>query len=279
MIRLVLAIAISTAMCASGAAEPAVPAAVQLWRLDCGAFTASRESFSELFAHGGERGSYVDSGYLIRHGRDLMLWDAGLPLALKDRPEDASAPVRMRLTVSIAEQLARLGLRPIDVTILGISHNHSDHTGQAGVFPQARLVMDKADFEAFRHTPVPFFTDPTTLQPWLSGDAPKELILGDHDVFGDGSVELVALPGHTAGNHGLLVRLAHTGVILLSGDALHAPEQLTSHALPPSNPSRADSLASLDRISGIVRDAHAVLIVEHDAGSIAKLPAFPQSAD
>ena len=134
------------------------PTLVKLWRLDCGAFTAPRDNFSDLFAHPGEQASYVDSCYLIRHGQDLMLWDAGLPLTLKDQPENSSTQVHMSLRVSIADQLAQLGFKAADVTILGLSHNHSDHTGQASVFPQARLVMDKADFEALQRTPVPFFT-------------------------------------------------------------------------------------------------------------------------
>ncbi len=260
-------------------AQPPTPPTAKLWRLDCGSFTAPRGAFSDLFSHPSERSGYVDSCYLIRHGKDLLLWDAGLPLALLGKPEDRSTPVHMRLTVPIAAQLARLGFKPADVTVLGISHMHSDHTGQAAGFPGARLVMDGTDFEALRRTPAPFFTEPSTLQPWLSGGATKELISGDHDVFGDGSVVMVALPGHTSGNHGLLVRLARKGTVLISGDALHAPEQLTSHALPPSNVSRSDSLASIDRIIGIMRDAHATLIIEHDAGSVAKLPAFPEGAD
>ena len=260
-------------------AAPATSPAVKLWRLDCGSFTAPKDNFSDLLAHPGERGGYVDSCYLIRHGKDLLLWDAGFPLALLGKTEDDSTPVHMRLTVTIVAQLAQLGLKPAGVTVLGISHNHSDHTGEAAAFAGARLVMDREDFESLRSTPPPFFTEPSTLQPWLAGGAAKELISGDHDVFGDGSVVMIALPGHTPGNHGLLVRLAHRGPVLISGDALHAPEQLTSHAMPPSNASRAESLASIDRINGIMREAHATLVIEHDAGSVAKLPAFPASAD
>lgn len=281
MIRFLTAavLALGLALPTNIAAEPATPPAVKLWRLDCGSFTAPRDAFSDLFSHPGERGGYVDSCYLIRHGKELLLWDAGLPLALLGKPEDVSTPVHMRLTVSIVAQLARLGLKPADVTMLGISHMHSDHTGQAAAFQGARLLMDKGDFAALRRSPPPFFTAPSTLQPWLDGNAAKELISGDHDVFGDGSVVMVALPGHTSGNHGLLVRLARKGPVLISGDALHSPDQLTSRAMPPSNVSRSDSLASIDRVSGIVRDARATLIVEHDAGSVAKLPIFPESAD
>lgn len=275
----VAALALGLTLSTDIAAEPVAPPIVKLWRLDCGSFTAPKDAFSDLLSHPSERAGYVDSCYLIRHGKDLLLWDAGLPLALLDKPVDSSTPVHMRLTVSIAAQLARLGFKPTDVTVLGISHMHSDHTGQASVFSGARLMMDRSDFEALRQTPSSFFTEPSTLRPWLNGKAAKELVSGDHDVFGDGSVVMVALPGHTSGNHGLLVRLARKGPVLISGDALHSPEQLTSHAMPPSNVSRSDSLASADRIAGIARDARATLIVQHDPGSVAKLPAFPKGAE
>lgn len=212
----------------------------------------------------------------------LTRWIEGarpVRMRLAPKPEDASAPVRMRLTTTIADQLARLGFKPVDVTVLGLSHMHSDHTGQAAAFSRAQLIMDKADFEALQQQPSPFFTDPSTLRPWLSSGAAKTLISGDYDVFGDGSVVMVALPGHTSGNHGLLVRLPRTGAVLISGDALHTLEQLTSRAMPPSNVSRANSLASIDRIAGIVRETRARLVIQHDEASNAKLPFFPRSAD
>ena len=255
------------------------PPEVKLWRLDCGYFTAPTDSFSDLFAHPGKRSEYVDSCYVIRHGKDLLLWDAGLSRALIGHRVDPFLPIRMTLIRSVVEQIAALGLKPSDVTVLGISHNHSDHTGQAADFPSARLLMAGVDFQALRQAPAPFFTDPAALSPWLTGGGKQELVSGDHDVFGDGTVVMVALPGHTAGNYGLLVRLARHGPVLISGDALHSPSQLTTRAVPPSNPSRADSLASLDRIIGIVRDSHATLVIEHDPGSVAKLPAFPKAAD
>ncbi|WP_131114688.1 N-acyl homoserine lactonase family protein [Lichenihabitans psoromatis] len=261
------------------AQQPTPPPAVKLWRLDCGSFTAPKDNFSDLFDHPGQRGSYVDSCYIVRHGKDLLLWDAGLSRSLIGQRADPFLPIRMTLIRSVANQLSAIDLKPADITILAISHNHSDHTGQAFDFPNARLLMASVDFEALRQTPPPFFTEPTSLAPWLVGDSRKDLISGDHDVFGDGSVVMVALPGHTAGNHGLLVRLAHRSPVLISGDALHSAKQLETRAVSPFNASRSDSLASIDRILGIMRATHATLVIEHDPGSVAKLPVFPAGAD
>jgi N-acyl homoserine lactone hydrolase len=260
--------------------KSATPApTVRLWRLDCGSFTAPRDDFSDLFSHSGERASYVDSCYLIRHGSDLLLWDAGLPSELIGKPEDLTADVRLRLRRTIVEQLAQLGIRPEQVTMIGISHMHSDHMGQASAFPQARLIMDRGDFDALRGPQTPFFTNPAMLRPWLTGGSPKDLVTGDRDVFGDGTVVMIALPGHTPGNHGLLVRLRRSGPFLLSGDALHEPDQLVDHAVSPHSADRAQALASIDRIRGIIRAVRATLLIQHDPASVAKLPVFPRYAD
>ena len=49
---------------------------------------------------------------------------------------------------------------------------------------------------------------------------------GIERLFGDGSVTIVATPGHTPGHQSLLIRLPKTGAHLLSGDAVHFQGQL-----------------------------------------------------
>lgn len=278
-----LGLALLASLCLSCGAQaqtasPPLPA-IKLWRLDCGSFTAPTDNFSDLFGHPGQRSLYVDSCYLVRHGKDVMLWDAGLSRALIGQRVDPFLPIRMTLIRSVADQLAAVGLTRADITIVAISHYHSDHTGQAADFPNARLLMAEVDFEALRQTPSPFFTEPASLAPWLTGNGRKQLISGDHDVFGDGTVVMVALPGHTAGNHGLLVRFARRDPVLISGDALHSAKQLVSRAVSPFNASRSDSLASIDRIVGIMHETRATLVIEHDPASVAKLPLFPAAAE
>src|SRR5688572_8098722 len=52
-------------------------------------------------------------------------------------------------------------------------------------------------------------------------EQPVTKVEGDHDVFGDGSVTILAAPGHTPGHQSLLVKLPKTGALVLSGDAVH----------------------------------------------------------
>jgi N-acyl homoserine lactone hydrolase len=267
-----------TALMVSGAAAHA--GEVELWRLDCGRIEVRNLGvFSDTFDYAGETRTLTDSCYLIRHDKDYMLWDAGLPAALIGAKADASAPFAPALIEDLPTQLARIDVKPEQIGRLGISHNHFDHVGQATTFSGATLMIGAADLAQFKADPLPFAVDPNLVRPWLDGTSRVDPITGDRDVFGDGSVVILSTPGHTPGETSLLVRLAKTGPVLLSGDVAHFEAQFANHGVPTFNHDRADTLASMERLTGIAKTLDAMLIVQHDAADIAKLPAFPQSAE
>jgi glyoxylase-like metal-dependent hydrolase (beta-lactamase superfamily II) len=90
---------------------------------------------------------------------------------------------------------------------------------------------------------------------------------------------MLAMPGHTPGHHALLVRLARTGPVLLSGDQFHARESFEKNEVPSFNASRSDTLASSDRFRNIAANLKAVVVIQHEPADVAKLPAFPASAN
>jgi glyoxylase-like metal-dependent hydrolase (beta-lactamase superfamily II) len=75
-----------------------------------------------------------------------------------------------------------------------------------------------------------------------------QLIDGDTDVFGDGSVTLVSTPGHTPGHQSLLVHLKNSGFIILSGDVVHSEENFEKNRVPSLNTNNAESIASMQKI-------------------------------
>jgi glyoxylase-like metal-dependent hydrolase (beta-lactamase superfamily II) len=269
-----------TAMSVAGAAANAAETEVKLWRLDCGTVQVNNlDLFSDTFSYVGEKRKLTDSCYLIQHGADYMIWDTGLPAGLKGAPLDDKAPLSPTLTQTLAEQLAVLKVDPKQVAIVAISHYHFDHVGQAAECPQAKLLIGKADFDALKSEPAPFGADPSLLSHWLKDGAPSEPVSGDKDVYGDGSVTMLAMPGHTPGSTALLVRLAKKGPVLLSGDVVHFEEQFKNNGVPGFNTDRADSLASMERLQKMAKSLKATLVVQHDANDIAKLPAFPKAAE
>lgn len=271
------ALAFSWALLFAGTGH-ANSANLELWRLDCGSIVVKDLSvFSDTYDYAGQKKTLTDSCYLIRHDRSYMLWDTGLPKALLDAPA-GDAPMAPTLKHTLTEQLKAIGIRPEQVETIGISHYHFDHTGQAADFPAARLLIGKADLGALKSTPAPFGAEPDLLKPWLSGGAPVEPVNGDKDIYGDGSVIMLATPGHTPGSHALLVRLARKGPVILAGDVAHFEEQFAHHGVPPFNTDRADTLASMDRLEHMAKTLHATLVLCHDPDDIGKLPAFPKSA-
>lgn len=252
------------------------PPLMEMWRLDCGEvnFTDFNAFFSDTSEYPAGPKRLVASCYLIRHGSDYMLWDSGLPAALVGHP-NSNPTMTASLRASIVDQLGRIGVRPEQVAILGISHYHFDHTGQAASFPHARLIMGAGDIAALRSDQPGIERAP--LAPWLTGGGRITEAGGDHDVFGDGKVVMVNLPGHTPGHRGLLVRLA-SGPVLLSGDIYHFTEQVARRGVPPFNTSRAETLASMDRFDRLGRNLRANVIIQHEPADVAKLPAFPASA-
>lgn len=215
--------------------------------------------------------------YLIEHPQGRLLWDSGLPLAVAGQGEmDVPGGGRMIYATSIVEQLAEQGLNPGDIDLLAISHFHFDHVGAANAFAAAQLLIQQTEFDAAFTHPEKFPMFDTSLYPDLHS-APKRLLNGDHDVFGDGLVTIISAPGHTPGHQVLLVRLKNTGPILLSGDLYHFRVTRELKRTPVFNTDADATLKSMDRVEGVIKGSGATLWIEHDmalAKALRLAPAF-----
>ena len=101
----------------------------------------------------------------------------------------------------------------------------------------------------------------------FSPDHKKQLIEGDKDLFGDGSLTLLSTPGHTPGHESLLVHLPKTGYVLLSGDVVHIQSNWDNRRIPSFNADKASSAASMEKIAKILDEKHAELWINHDKPS------------
>jgi N-acyl homoserine lactone hydrolase len=77
----------------------------------------------------------------------------------------------------------------------------------------------------------------------------------------------------------LLIKLAKSGAVLVSGDLYHTRENYEKELVPSSNVSRADTLASFQRFKGIVTNTHARVVIQHAPEDFAAMPAFPKYLD
>jgi glyoxylase-like metal-dependent hydrolase (beta-lactamase superfamily II) len=249
---------------------------VTLTRLDCGGAAAPVDvaRFSDTNALEGKKVALTASCYLIKHGDEYMLWDAGYPAAAPGAQATPPSP-----KVSLVEQLAQLKLTPEQIKFVGISHYHGDHIGQAASFPGATLLIGKGDWDALTAEKPAQGVNPAPVAHWISGGGKSEAVPRDKDVFGDGTVVMLDMPGHTPGHHSLLVKLKTKGNVLLSGDLVHLKENYDTSGVPSFNTNRADTLASLDRFKKMATNLKATVIIQHDPRDTNKLPAFPASAN
>jgi N-acyl homoserine lactone hydrolase len=213
---------------------------------------------------------FVDNCYLIRHGQDWMLWDTGVPDAVADMP-DGLAPSDPKATKwkrpkKLLTQLADLGVKPGDLKYLAVSHTHPDHIGNVELFPQTMLLVQKAEYEW-----------PAPLGMRFKPEHPATKLEGDRDVFGDGSVTILATPGHTPGHQSLLVKLPKTGALILSGDAVHFQTNWDARVTPTMNTDAGQTQASMQKIADVLAKEKAQLWINHDKGqrdSLKMAPAF-----
>lgn len=265
----------------SSFAAPAAPTAgVTLTRLDCGLIRANdASSFSDTHGYDGKTLDLPVSCYLIRHGEDYLLWDAGLSAAGLGAAMSDTAPITSTVARTLLDQLRQLGVDPAKVTRVAVSHYHLDHVGQVNAFPRATLLIGAADWALVEGGSPPPPADLPALEPWLKQGGKVQQVAGDLDIFGDGSVVMFDTRGHSPGHKSLLVRLAKTGPVLLSGDLFHSRRNYDVGDVAANSASRADMLASIDRFKRSAQTLKATVIIGHEAADIAKLPAFPKAAD
>lgn len=250
------------------AAEPSNPEPkVRLWKLDCGALDENRQRKFDW-----QKVPVPTPCYLIGHDDRYMLWDAGISA----RAIGANHPTA-RLERTISDQLKQIGVTPDQIAFVGISHYHGDHTGQATQFPKATLLIGADDFDALRSKTPPGGAAPPHIQPWIDGKSKVEALVEDRDVFGDGTVRMLRAPGHTPGHTVLVVKLA-SGTVILSGDLWFTNDDAIRGTMPDFNTSRAETLASRERIARLAETLDAVVVIQHDPAHDERIPDFPKAA-
>ena len=108
----------------------------QLRRLDY----PDMDGFSDTDDYVGETGFLVVSCFLVRHGAEWLLWDTGVGDRIAALPNgEVKQNGRFTLRRTLVSQLAQIGLAPDDIHYVALSHLHSDHAGDIGLFPPCDL--------------------------------------------------------------------------------------------------------------------------------------------
>lgn len=252
------------------------PQGPRLYVLDCGQLTIddpARLGFQKEEL----KNSDMSMGcYLITHPKGTLFWDTGAVPDSAFQPGAATASLTYAtVTKSVTSQLSEAGYKPEDMTYLAISHYHWDHIGNANLFARATwltpaveralMLAGKSDSRYPEHF--------SALQDARFVHTDNDT--GEYDVFGDGSVVLLATPGHTPGHQSLYVKLKDRRVVL-SGDLYHYPEEVTTGIVPPIDVDKAQTTRSRGRLDAFLKEHQAELWIQHDLAQFATLRKAPE---
>ncbi|GCF08558.1 MBL fold metallo-hydrolase [Dictyobacter arantiisoli] len=181
------------------------------------------------------------SAVLIKHPRGTFLYDTGLctdlPLFMMDQSFFFEQTLgRYELEQSIGSHLERLHLTPGDLDFAVLSHLHWDHVAGIPDLPGVPLWINRVEFHAASQSRLD--KNEHLVRRLLCRNSIELLdftgpayagFRSSYDIFKDGSLVLVPLPGHTPGQVGLFIRRAHGSSLFIVGDAAWS---IDNYAIP-----------------------------------------------
>jgi N-acyl homoserine lactone hydrolase len=241
----------------------------RMYVLDCGRLLAKDQSRWTPGVNTGQPREFSNNCYLFRHERGTLLWETGVPDSVVEQKEGVTSPngaVVWFRDKTLKSQLESLGINPNDITYVAISHTHGDHIGNARTFAKSKILIQRLEYEfAMKTTPKP-----------LDDNQNVEMLSGDRDVFGDGSLTIISTPGHTPGHQSLLVKLPKTGALILTGDLVHFQYMWDNKVVPAFNFNKEQSLSSIERVVKLIAEHKARLWIGHDKEITAKIDRAPK---
>jgi glyoxylase-like metal-dependent hydrolase (beta-lactamase superfamily II) len=166
----------------------------------------------------------------------------------------------MRSDETLLPSLACVGVRPDDIDVVVNSHFHPDHCGCNEFFKKATVLAHAKEIEAAK---APGAEAAGYLLADWDHDQPIDPVHREKDLFGDGKVILIPLPGHTPGTLGAAVHLDRDGTFLLASDAVSLRENLDADTAPRNTWNTDALLKSFAEIRRIEK-AGATVICGHD---------------
>ncbi|WP_431324710.1 N-acyl homoserine lactonase family protein [Rhizobium sp. YTU87027] len=203
---------------------------------------------------------------LIKHPSGNVLFDSGCnPEAATDPQGRWGGLSKVMTPIFTAEQtvvtqLKRLQLAADDIDLVVCSHLHPDHCGCNSYFHRATILCHEAEVAAAR-------ADGAENQGYLSKewDQPQgfQTFNAEHDVYGDGRIVLLPMPGHTPGMSVARLSLRKDGAFVLASDA--APLQMNiEQGVAPKNTWNMDLAAKALAELKALRDKGDTIVSGHD---------------
>jgi N-acyl homoserine lactone hydrolase len=212
--------------------------------------------------------------YLVQtnDGKNILI-DTGLPPEYTPPPGTPPA----ENTRSVLEHLTDLGVHPGDISLVICTHFDVDHAGYHDAFTKAEFVAQRIHYTLARSGEFPRFEGarPHWDQPALR----YRLIDGDIELLP--GLMLLETSGHAPGHQSVLVRLPHTGPVLLAIDAVVLQRLFTPERRAwPTDDNEEELRASTEKLLDLVkREQIALVVCGHDGEQWRTLKKSPEFYD
>jgi N-acyl homoserine lactone hydrolase len=218
--------------------------------------------------------------YVIKHGTSYVVYDTGMNKKCVTREGaievwgkdivDAFLPVMSEADYIEAQLQSKLGIKPQDVNAVIQSHGHMDHAGGLPAFAgtEVPVYIQKTELEAIKRLDFAYIEEEFQDIDWMPID-------GLLDLYGDGTVIIMPMPGHTLGLQCVMVK-TEAGYCFLAGDAVDNMNQLEGRyvtARCADDAKRAQSVRTLN----LFRAMGIEVVPEHDLAYWKNRPLAPLS--
>jgi N-acyl homoserine lactone hydrolase len=252
---------------------------MRLYAFSCGRIRCRKS----VFVPDAPRDLVIDAPmpvFLITHPRGNVLFDTGPhPDVFSDADARWGGLAKAFRPVGdprsgVLDRLAEVGLAPGDIRWVVNSHLHFDHAGGNQFFPRCTFLVSQKELQCAADPEFQgkgYFRDD-----W---DHPLDYrgLARDFDLFGDGSLVILPMPGHTLGHQVLLVRLKREGAFILSGDSVPCRENLHGALVSRNNMDDVQWSRSVQELREIVVREKAFLIHGHDSSQWEEIKRPPES--
>jgi glyoxylase-like metal-dependent hydrolase (beta-lactamase superfamily II) len=217
--------------------------------------------------------------FVIRHPKGNVLFDTGPhpgvfqdPIARWGGLAKAFEPLGDERS-GILGQLETIGLKPEDVRCVVNSHLHFDHAGGNQFFPKSTFLVSRKEMGWAKRPE-------NEGKGYFRADWDYPLnyreIEGSFDLYGDGGLTILPLPGHTPGHQGLLVCLEKDGAIILSGDSVPCEENYLVFKIPRNHLDGEQARKTIQDLHDLIEKEKALLIHGHDPEQWKKIRKAPE---
>ena len=202
---------------------------------------------------------------LLKHAQGVVLFDTGCHPQVATEAEARWGSMAHFMTplfepqYTLVAQLPLAGVGVDDIDVVVCSHLHVDHCGCNSFFPKATVIAHARELEAAR-------APDSAAQGYLPVEwdhGAIDTIDGQRDLFGDGRITLIPMPGHTPGMTTAHVVLDSDGAFLLASDAAAVRQNLVDEHAPRNSWDAALATSALAEIARIEK-AGATVIFGHD---------------